>query len=279
MLVVLSIMLILPFAVRVSATGDSATNDTDNLNSSGFENKAVASSVVLDNANGIESVKADINDKSNELNEFKWMETDSSGGVTSVRLDATGYGALTNKQKKELMSYALNCVSKSQMDSRNKGNLYKFLEEQDEATAALTRELSQDVKSDFAGAMIWFRPFNGPINTLLGIIAIIITAFTGLSSIVDIAYLALPMFRVMCDKTDGSRPKYISNEAYISVQQAEQEKRGSYLGLYFKNRTGMLFLLCICLAYLCSGQIYELIGWVIDTASDTIKTVMSTSEK
>lgn len=277
-LVILSMALLLPYSLGVYATGDSTTNTKDNLNSSGFESNSVASSVVLDNANGIESVKTDINTKSQELGEFDWMTLNNGGDNVSVTLDDTGYASLTNKNKKKLMSYALTCVSKSQMDTRNKGNLYNFLEEQDEATAALTRELSEDVSSDFASAMIWFRPFNGPINTLLGILAIIIFAFTGLSTIVDIAYLVLPMFRMMCDKTDGSRPKYISYEAFNTVQQAEAEKRGNYLGLYLKNRTGMLFMLCICLGYLCSGQIYEFIGNIIDTASDVIKVMMDSSE-
>lgn len=270
MIVALCVMLAVPIGVSATTVG---TNDTDKLNSSGFDSESVGNTITLDNMNGMDSVIDTINNKSLELAHFNWLSSDSN----TITVDGDSYSSLTTSEKKELMNVALGTIADaSSADERNRNRLYNFIESQDEATAALTRALSENVHGDFATAMTWFQPFNGPINTVLGFLALIIMALVAISTLLDIAYLALPMFKMFCENVGQAtpeNPKFVSREAFMAVQEAEGQNKRTYLGCYLRNRSGMMFLLCICLAYLCSGQIYDLIGNFIDTISDIISVV------
>ena len=113
--------------------------------------------------------------------------------------------------------------------------------------------------------MSWFQPFKGPINTILGIIAILIIVFTVLTTLIDLAYLSLPIIRSALEGNKTDRPKLVSTEASIPVLESEEVREGSYLGRDFKHRIGLMIMLMLALAYLCSGEIYMFVAGIIET--------------
>lgn len=216
--------------------------------------------------------------KDSGLGTFMIYHGKSSGIVTvdsdecAIELCMTTYNSWGSEGKKLAMTAALDEVSNSSLPQQQRLKLYNFIAEQDSATSALVRQLSQDVSADYATAYTWFKPFTGGISTLFGVITLAIFIFLALTMIIDLAYLALPLFKSALDRTDGKKPKVVSNEAFKAIQQVEQDnlQNKQAVGIYFKNKSLQLVILMICLIYLVGGKIYTLVAWIIDSLQGAI---------
>lgn len=148
----------------------------------------------------------------------------------------------------------------------------------------LLATLLADTKPDYATASRIYKPFSGPVSTVLGFFSIIILALLGVQMAMDIAYIVLPMFQLMIDgngdggdgKSAKGLAKIISVEARNAVRSAEDSGGGSgqngsggklAIGIYFGKRWKGLTVLAICLLYLVGGNIYSGIAWFIDLFS------------
>ena len=132
----------------------------------------------------------------------------------------------------------------------------------------------KNTNPDFVTANKIYQPFSGLVGTLLGLGAVLIMAFLALVMICDIAYISLPPVRLFAgDEQNGKvSSKLFSHDAIYAVQCAENDDKGDgspkqALGIYFKRRVFMLILLGICLLYLIQGQIFSLVGMVLDLVS------------
>lgn len=134
----------------------------------------------------------------------------------------------------------------------------------------ILQETLKNTGPDFITANNIYQPFSGLVSTLLGLGAILIFALLGLVIVADIAYITIPPFRMITgDGGDGDkRSKIITTEAINAVETAENSggdgKQKSALGQYLKTRIVAMVILAICLVYLIQGQIYVLIGWILD---------------
>lgn len=247
------------------------TETAKNNNKSELGEGSVTASLELDDTSAISQIQEDAKKKCDSKNSdstvnlkrdfVKFVE----GSNNRITCDMDWYTGLTVVSQRIVMREWLDTINTSNMSSKDKARLYNFVAEQDKSVSALVRELSDEVNSDFASAMSWFQPFKGPINTILGIIAILIIVFTVLTTLIDLAYLSLPVIRSALEGNKTDRPKLVSNEAYITVQESEAVREGSYLGRYFKHRIGMMIMLMLALAYLCSGEIYMFVAGIIET--------------
>lgn len=211
----------------------------------------------------------------NGVSTFVRVHTSSQGnggievgsGEVVVELLMTNYNGYTSETKKAVMSTALEGVANSSLPQQMRLKLYNFIAEQDSATSALVRQLSQDVSADYATAYTWFKPFTGGISTVFGILTLSIFILLALTMVVDLSYIALPFLKAALDRTDGKKPKIVSNEAFKAVQQAEQDNTGNKQAvlIYFKNKSFQLCILMICLIYLVGGKIYTLVSWIVDS--------------
>lgn len=194
-----------------------------------------------------------------------------TGSNCRVEFDKETYSDLGADDKKLAMQIILEGISESGLPSNLKLRLYNFIEEQDKSTASLVRHLSEDVDADFATAYSWFRPFSGGISTVLGLITLLLFLFLALTMVVDLAYIVLPLFRNTLDSADGSKPKFVSTEAYKAMQEADKSTDyKSPLTVYFKRKVGQIIVLSICILYLVGGKIYDLVAWIIDAFSGVV---------
>ena len=248
------VFVLLPFSITAMA-------DTDYTN----PKVTIASTVLVNIGN--------TNKKSQELGNFNFIvqEKKTVDKVILVTVDMINYGKLSAGDKKELMKTALEEISDSDMTKQNKIRLYNFVATQDESVSSLVRQLSDDVTADFAEAYSWFKPFSGTISTILGLISIVIFVGLSLAMVIDLAYLSIPPIKLALTNPKGEA-KWVSKEAEKAVKFAESDPNTyhSAIGFYFKHKTGQIFILGICLVYLVSGKIYDLIGWIIDAIGSAI---------
>ena len=200
---------------------------------------------------------------------FNFFTTDT--GAKSVGINIDEYNALNADDKKGCMTEVLKAINTSDLPQNVKLRFYNFVVDQDQSTAAAVRNLSNDVNADFATAYSWFKPFSGTVSTILGLLCILITVFLGLMIVIDVAYLSLPPFKAALDKTNGEKPKFVSNEAYKACLEAEKgESKAPVMGVYLKLKSVQIILVSICLLYLVSGKIYSLVAWIIDSFSGVV---------
>lgn len=158
---------------------------------------------------------------------------------------------------------------------------FKELQSLDGVGSKLMSTILSDTKPDFVTANKIYQPFSGIVGTILGILSILLMAFLGIVMVLDICYIALPPMRMFVGEVSegqgrghGSSLKsnLISNDAIYSVKVAEESdgsdgSKKQALGVYLKRRIPMLILLGVCLLYLVQGQIYTLVGWILDLVS------------
>lgn len=178
------------------------------------------------------------------------------------------YSVLSTKKKIKFMETALEMVAESQLDARTKNKMYHFIEQQDDKITASINFLDQNVNSDFVTAKNVILPFTGPISTALGVLSLVIFIMLTLSSAIDIAWLVIPIIRVVFKEDKNGKPFLITKEAYSSEVDANRSDwYRSALTLYLQRRGKVFIVMGVCLIYLVSGQLYDLIVWIIDSFS------------
>ncbi len=150
---------------------------------------------------------------------------------------------------------------------------WKQLQTKEGVGSKFMGEILKNTKPDFVTANQIYQPFSGLVGTLMGIGAVLIMAFLGLVMVLDISYITLPPMRLAVDESKAKGgSKLFSHDAIYAVQVAEEGGNGDgekkqALGIYFKRRVLMLIILGICLLYLVQGQIYTLVGYILDLVS------------
>lgn len=182
------------------------------------------------------------------------------------------YTALTVDERRDFMESALLMTKESGLGSQIKNKVYNFIAEQDSTTSASVKLLRSDASTDFVKAAAIFKPFGSIVGVILGVLSLFIFMFIGLSILFDVAYLVLPGFKMVLEKGENKRPRWVSREAYASAKDSEESINSSEgfkgsMTLYFKRRIPSIVLMSVALGYLISGQIYDLIVFFIDSFS------------
>ena len=176
------------------------------------------------------------------------------------------YSTLDIEDKREFMKVALNTTKSSSLGSQVKNKVYNFIADQDSTASSAIKFLSTDASADFAEAGAWFKPFGSAFGVFLGFLSLLIFIFLASSVVMDLAYIGLPIFRIFIggiSKTD--KPKFISNEALGSIKESESSsKYKNTVSLYLSRRVPTMLGIALCLGYLISGKIYDIIAYFID---------------
>ena len=204
----------------------------------------------------------------------KANNTDIKTDIYTVTLAANWnlYNAYDSEQKNEIYTIVLSNIqgTKSKVNQATKIKIYNYFLDNDSTTANLVRQLSTDVTADFSSAyskMKNWKLFNF-FSTTFGVLAILIFLGLTMSILVDLAYITIPSFQLL---DNGKEPPNffllkVSHDAWNSVNEAQKGNvKKNVVGIYFQTRLKQIVVICICLLYLTSGDIYTLIAWLIDS--------------
>lgn len=210
------------------------------------------------------------------------------GGYT---IDGNSFSKLNNKSQNQFISDMAdeceNVVSKSEEDAGNDGtpeitnetvtNWWKELQTVDGVGSRFLNEILKNTKPDFVTANKWYEPMAPFISAVIGYGCVLIMGVIGLVMVLDLAYINLPPFRLLVSESrdnGGNRridaSKLITHDAIYAVECAENSRDGGSGGgkqanlTYLGRRVFALIALGICLLYLIHGQIYTLVGMVLD---------------
>lgn len=176
------------------------------------------------------------------------------------------YKELDMDTRREFMEVALSATKESGLGTQTKNKVYNFIEQQDSTVSAAVKYLKSDASADFVGAKAWFRPFSGVFGTIMGFLCLAIFIFLGASIVFDCSYLVLPGMQLLLEHGHPERrPFGVSREAWKTQQDLEKsDKYVNVVVLYAKRRIGIVLICSLCLAYVISGKVYDVIIFFID---------------
>lgn len=183
------------------------------------------------------------------------------------------YDELTAEEKISHRQQALNKLGSAGFSSAGLKLIENGFKGKGATDAELLTSLFANTKADLFTAMKWFSPFQGTVGLILGIGVIFIILLLIASTTFDLVYIGLPMARnVMDGKADQQgkeRPFGVSTDAVRVVNENESDKGsgGNMYVAYFKKRVITYIILAICILYLVSGQLSNVIGWLLGQVS------------
>ena len=234
----------------------------------GEEVEATASAYVDDP--GAVAVFSQVANSSNEYIKAKVLSVDV--GKRVIYFDNNVYRGLYVNQRKDFLQHALTQIKQSNLKPKSKNKLYNFLSLQDGDASKILRNLEKDLTADIANGREVYLPFSGTVTTILGLIALGVFIGVGISMVIDISYLTLPMVQKSIDeRPDGKLPKLVSSQAYFAVREREANEGSNYMLSYLKKRSIAVALVMISLGYLSSGLIFEAVGFVVQVFSEAFR--------
>ena len=124
---------------------------------------------------------------------------------------------------------------------------------------------------DLWTAAKWLGPFLEIMKVVVGIAVILIIFFVIATTVIDLAYIGIPVFReTIISKSEGKEgdgPKFITAEAKSTVMEVEKDLTKGYknaYGMYFERRAISYIVLAICLMYLVVGGLGGIVSWVMN---------------
>ena len=232
------------------------------------EAEATASAYVDDP--GAVAVFSQVANSSNEYIKAKVLSVDE--GKRVIYFNNNVYRGLYVNQRKDFLQHALTQIKQSNLKPKSKNKLYNFLSLQDGDASKILRNLEKDLTADIANGREVYLPFSGTVTTILGLIALGVFIGVGISMVIDISYLTLPMVQKSIDeRPDGKLPKLVSSQAYFSVREREANEGSNYMLSYLKKRSIAVALVMISLGYLSSGLIFEAVGFVVQVFSEAFR--------
>lgn len=185
----------------------------------------------------------------------------------TLTINMSRYKKYANTEKQKAMQIALDGIYNSDISRTAKNKIYNELCALDETTSALVRELSTDVNADFAKAYATFKPFSGWVGWFLGVVSLLMFVLLGLTMVIDIAYISLPVVQLALNDEGQNKAKLVSVEAYSAVKEQQSKSGSEYVSpmvLYMKAKTVQFIAIFMCLLYLVSGQLYVLLANMMD---------------
>lgn len=241
------------------------------------------SKLTTQEANNIKDYVANVNTKIKDSTKtgvstdmLTWEDTEPSAlsgrKLYNMEFNFGVYQNLDEDQKIEVMTILLdNLDVDSNVSAINRTKLYNFIAKNDETTSSLIRQLGSDMKSDYASAYQYVKPFSGIIGTLLGLITLAIFSMLSLSIVIDVGYIVIPLFQLFLNSPNGKdKPRIVSQEAWVAIKEGENSANSgngytSPIGFYFQFKSKQLFIIGICILYLTSGQIYNVMASVMNS--------------
>lgn len=125
----------------------------------------------------------------------------------------------------------------------------------------------ESTRGDMFSAYKIMNPFLEVLSIALGVGAVLLILLVLFSTVMDLAYIGLPVWREAQAGKDGKKQPFgVSYEALTTVNEIEkgmgEQYRNAYL-LYFRRRALTYIILSICIVYLICGGLSGIIGFVL----------------
>lgn len=163
------------------------------------------------------------------------------------------------------MESLLKGIKSSSLGPKEKNKIYNFIASQDTEVSQALKYLTEDTSADLVQARKWLAPFTGGISTFTGLLTLLVFLFLGIGLLVDVAYLALPSLQLILERGDDKKKPFgVSAEAWRVNKEIASDFNNTKneISEYLKKRTPVIIVCAICIGYLISGKVYEILAYL-----------------
>lgn len=195
---------------------------------------------------------------------------------TDLLFSADNFKKANQNEAKKAMAAFINALKDSSVAEDTQQSIMDQITESDSDVSAILIPIIFDNPADLFTAYKWLFPFIQALRVVFGLGAILIVLLLVGSTIVDLAYIGLPVWREsVAEKNGGSskKPFGVSYEALSTVMEIEKTL-GEYKNAYwlYGKRRGMTYIvLAVCVLYLVIGELGGLISWVLSLVSGIVQ--------
>lgn len=209
-------------------------------------------------------------------NNFQLLRTDTVSNSTVLYWNTDQYNKQPNVVKQKIINKFLSDLNNSNVPGRDQNRIIQWVQSVDTTNATVVQTFSDNTQTDLAGAQNILLPFTGPVGTILGVLSITIAILLVLSCAWDLAWLELPMFNMLLNRgTQGdlnikNRPFLVSGDAVVAMLRYEANTSSNVLSYYLRLRASTFVIIGLCLSYIVSNQIWNLLGWLMDAVGKVV---------
>lgn len=206
--------------------------------------------------------------------------------------DTTKLGDLGEKDQQVAMDNFITELNNAGVSQEATNEISAALTEGYQGVAGVKVDILQityifgKTQGDLLGAMGIISPFLPLINLVIGVVAIVVAAILVMSTVIDLAFIGLPMVRESMMAGDGektgntgTKPKALTYACWATINDVEgalgsggqggtggKTYKNAY-GLYFKRRLWDYILLGICLSFLIFGGFGRFMSGLLNIGS------------
>lgn len=193
-----------------------------------------------------------------------------------IEIDKSVWNAAKQSDVTKSIRYFVDALSNVDADADAIQQVMTSLQESDpDVSSVMLPMIFESTKGDMYQAYKITSPFLELLSIVLGVGAVILILLLLFSTVMDLAYIGLPVWREAQQAKDGGKknPFGVSYEALTTVKEVEKGLgggdggyRNAYL-LYFRRRALTYIILAICIMYLICGGLSGIIGFVLSLVS------------
>ena len=249
-----------------------------NIKTVGFSDTGITGQAIVDEMNGATStteyVSGKVFFKAGKLGVETKGKTYTLLQVkdnTAIYVNVTAFKEAKKADVNTAMKKFVDAMTEIGDNSDTVQQIMKDIQDTDSSVSTIMLPLIFDgTKGNLYEAYKIAKPFLDVLSVVLGVGAVVLILFLLFSTVMDLAYIGLPVWReaqANKDGNSGKNPFGVSYEAMTTVKEVEKGLgdggyKNAYL-LYFKRRALTYIILAICIMYLICGGLSGLISFVL----------------
>lgn len=274
MVALLALIVILVQSLTVSATGYISATDYDNVLKLLQDTSAIEEDDTL-NSISVKRYNYDGKEYTGTFSLFKFKQSDDKS-LYLVTFNNTDFDLLDKDSKEQILALLkVAVINSTTVSSTAKHVIYSEVRNSTDYDLELIKEeLLETIQPDIYNAYLIFKPFQSTLGVILGVLSVLLVLFLTFTTMVDIIYISFSGARNFADThtlnhgSDNGRPVYVSKEAYkVMVDYDNGKLKLNPLLSYFKHRVINYLVIAICLLYLLSGEVVDLITMIYRSIS------------
>lgn len=234
----------------------------------------------LDSSNGLGYLVSQVNtytsntlpSKNTDAQAFMMLSWKKVGGSPVLYFNKHGYDRNTVKIKQTILANLYKSLNASTVNDADQNRIDNWIQGIDQANSTIVKSFSSDTNPDLVGASNFLGPIKGPMGTIIGVLCIVIGMGIAFSVVWDLAFLNVPIIETMLTKNRSgadldlhNKPFLVSQDAVMAYNESNNSNYDQPVnGVFLKRRIKSLVIVGLCLTYLVSNQIWNLVGFIVD---------------
>lgn len=192
------------------------------------------------------------------------------GGV--LYIDKNIWNNISKNQLAKSMHFFMSGLE-AQENTTNKEAIITFMKDTQTVDEDVGRIVFLAIYSEFKADMTTTynitKPAFGIVNIVFGVGAIILIVILLTSTVLDLAYIGLPIWREF-DITNGGKPNVLISYDAVFVVKEKEKYFDNYTNVYLNyllKRSWSYIVLAVCITYLIAGGFSDILSFILSLVS------------